>query len=960
MSNSPQSHRLEIRTLGGLSILRNGIPLTNLASRKTEALLVYLAYTNKSHNREILADFLWDDRPPDRAAGNLRVVLSSLRKELGNWVIIDRGTAAINNEAEVWVDSKDFSKIIDEHLQPDGSIQFEDSSFIDKAIRLYQGEFLSGFNIREGRGFENWLLLERENLHIHMEKALAAMVEFYLVEGDHQAGIDYARQYTQFDPLSEVAHEQLMRLLYYSGQRHEAIAKFQVLKETLQEELGVEPSPETTKVYDEIRAGTLPPPIDLPRPTHTAPSRHNLPSQTAPFIGREKEISEIIQLLKGSDVRLLTLTGPGGVGKTRLAIQTAQKLVDAYPDGITFIDLAPISDSKLVENRIAQGFGIKEMAGGNLLDEIKAALSQKNALILLDNFEQILEAASVVSELLAASPDLDIMITSREALRIYGEQEFPLQPLTVPDLKNQPAVSILNDYESIALFVQRARALNPGFQLTTENGRDVAEICVRLDGLPLAIELAAARIKMFTPQYLLSLLNNALETLIGGPRDLSSRHQTLKAAIEWSYNLLNEDEKKVFARLAVFVGGRTIGAVEAVCGQDLDSDSFAIIESLYDKSLLYQKTDPLGEPRFFMLETLHQYARERLEMSGEEEIIRRKHALYFLDLVERTVPKLSRGTQLKWATRLHQEYDNLRNALDWSLRGAGENAEIGLRLVSALDDFWYYEWPVSDGKVWMGKAITKLDIAPLSLQAQVLNRAGMMAFATGDYAHGTAWNRAALEIGRQIGDKSITGWALFWLSAHATTDPKEYQNGISLCKEAVRIFLDIDNRNGLAWGYNQLGELTRLVEDFSSAREAYLESLAISRQSGNLRREGISLMNLVYVAQHQGDFAQAEIYALEGLAILRDLKLKYHSAIALSMLAGPLAAQGKAAKAAKVLGASEALFESLAVSLQPADRVEINRYIYMIREQLDAKSYQSLWEEGRRLSYEEALEFALG
>ncbi len=959
MDDSPSSQRLEIRTLGGLTILWNGSQLRGFASRKAEALLVYLSYTKKPHHREFLAEFLWDNRPPHRAAGNLRVILSSLRRELGEWLIISRETASINPDAEIWVDSVHFMESLKAALQPSGSVRPGRAASIEEAIHLYQGDFLSGFNIRGAEGFEHWKLMEQERLRLRMETALAAIVDFHLSRGDYPSGIIYARKNTQFNPLSEAAYEQLMRLFYYSGQRHEAIVEFQVLKKTLQEELEIKSSPETIKLYDEIRAGTLKIPTEIPTPFPTIMPRHNLPTPTASFIGREREIREIIQLIKNPDIRLLTLTGPGGVGKTRLAIQSAQLLLDAYPEGITFVDLAPVSDPRLVVSRIAMGYGIKEIPGGNLLDEIKAAINHHNSLLLLDNFEQIIEAAPVVTELLSASPNLDILVTSREALRIYGEQEFPLQPLTLPDMESQQTVPDLIDFESIALFVQRAQASRPDFQLTDENGYDIAEICVRLDGLPLAIELAAARTKIYSPQYLLSLLNNALATLVGGPQNSSSRHQTLRAAIEWSYNLLDEDEKKVFARLAVFVGGRSLQAIGKVCQQDLNKDVFAVVESLYNKSLLDQKTDPLGEPRFVLLETLHQYALERLVESGEEEAICRKHALYFLDLVECLVPELWGSKQYEFATRLHIEYDNLRAALDWSLRGAKENVEIGLKLVSAIDDFWYYEWPISDGRIWIEAARSKLENAPPDLQAQVFNRAGMMAFATGDYTRGIEWNKAALEIGRQIGDKSSMGRALLWLSAHTTTDPKDYQKGILYCEEAVRIFFEIGDRNGLAWGYNQLGELTRLVGDFHRAQDAYLEALIISRESGNRRREGIALMNLIYTAEHQGDFQQAESYALEGLQILRDLKLKYHCAIALAMLAGPLAAQGKAAKAAKVLGASEALFESLAVSLQPADQVEINRYIYMIREQLGEEKFQSLREEGRGLPYEEALDFAL-
>jgi tetratricopeptide (TPR) repeat protein len=453
------------------------------------------------------------------------------------------------------------------------------------------------------------------------------------------------------------------------------------------------------------------------------------------------------------------------------------------------------------------------------------------------------------------------------------------------------------------------------------------------------------------------MLNDTLGALTGGPRDIAARHQTLRDAIDWSYNLLDPSEKKLFAQLSVFQGSISLEAIAAVCGFDHKFDSLNLLESLLNKSLLHRKEGLEGEPRFVFLKTVHQYAREQLEQSAEAEELRLRHAQFFLELVERAEPELKGPRQEYWSNILRAEYDNLRAAMGWSLESS--DARTGLRLVAALAEFWYYEGPISEGERWLEQAMTRLEEVPPGIRARVLNGAGLLAFALGRHALGKKWNREALAIAQQLQDRSSTAWALFLLSAHATTDPAEYIEGIELCEKALSLYHEIDDKAGLAWTYNQLGELTRLVKDYPRARKAYEESLAICRATGNRRREAIALVNLSYTAQHQGDYRQAEAYALEGLKLLHALKLKYHSTIVLAMLAGPVAALEKAKRAARLLGASEAIFESMSVSLQPADKVEIDGYVVTARQQLTKEVFEACWAEGRQMSFEQAIAYAV-
>jgi predicted ATPase/transcriptional regulator with XRE-family HTH domain len=723
----------------------------------------------------------------------------------------------------------------------------------------------------------------------------------------------------------------------------------------------------------------------------------NLPAQLTQLVGRDSEVADISGRLLREEVRLLTLTGAPGTGKTRLAIEVASN-VKAHFEAVCFVTLSAVSDPALVLPTVSRALGLKDGGEGTALPQLAQYIGERRVLLLLDNFEQVLGAASHVTQLLVACPRLKVLVTSREALNVRGEQQFQVPPLALPEQDRLPSLEQLSRYPAIALFEERARAVRPDFELDEENAEAVALICRRLDGLPLAIELAAARIRLFPPQQIATRLDSRLKLLTGGARDLPARQQTLRGAIEWSYNLLDGGEQTLLARAGVFVGGCSLSAVEAVCNAegDLPVDVLDGLASLLDKSLVRQYEGPHGDTRFTMLETIREYAREQLDALGDCEMTERMHAEYYLALAEAAEPQLIGAEQTLWLDNLETDHDNLRAVLRWATE-RGE-AEFAARLGATLWQFWFRRGYYGEGREWMQKVLSMPQAGNTVNRVRALNVAGFLAYGQGDFITMSRYYEESVALARELDDRPSIAHALEGLGivAHHKADYEQaarhfnesreifeqvghswgvsnalfrlgnvalnegrYDEARDLHERSLAMRRSLGDTGRMASSLLHLGEVARCRQDYDEAYTRYSESLELYRSIGVKDGIASSYHNLGHVYYHRGDYKQAAEVFRKGLLLFRELGDKLSIVECVTGLAAVAVGTGQAERAARLFGASEAALDAMGTTLDPADQMEYEHNVALTRSNLPVQAFSENWSAGRTMTLDQAIDYAL-
>ncbi|MFN2470885.1 MAG: BTAD domain-containing putative transcriptional regulator [Gaiellaceae bacterium] len=898
---------LEMRILGPLEVVKDGV-LLPLGGPKQRAVLALLCvHASHSVRADQLVESLWPDDAPSRATTTLQVYVSRLRKLLGAEAIASEGGGYRLTLVDGGLDAARFEQLRHEAraLRVEGRLD-EAAAAVSSALELWRGAALTDF------AYESWAQPEIGRLEEERLTCLEERFEIELALGRHLELVGQLVTLVAAHPLRERLRGQLILALYRSGRQAEALAAYRAARETLVGELGIEPGPELQQLNQQIlnqdEALAAPAPdAELARGLLNG----RLPVPPTRLIGRERELQELLDLL--ADARIVTLTGPGGTGKTRLALSVAEQARDSFAGGVHWVGLASLRDPALLREAIGRALNVE----GDVADVI----ADRRALLLLDNFEQIVEAAPELSALATRCPRLTLLVTSRELLRVQGELEYPVPPLA--------------DDDAVALFCERTR---------TEPSAAVGELCRRLDNLPLAVTLAAARGKALSPAQILERLSGHLDLLRGG-RDADPRQQTLSATIEWSYQLLSEQERQLYRSLSVFVGGCTLHSAERVCDADLDS-----LQSLVEKSLLRY-----GDERYSMFETIREYALELRRQESADEELECRHADYFGELVEALALRLRDPDHAEPPEILARELPNLRAALGWLLE---HDPQVALRLAASLWHFWWTRGHLHEGRRWLAAS---LDAAPNNVSRErfeALSGAGILARAQGDEVATQTSLEGALAVARALGDRQLVADALTYLGGALVGWLDDLERAREVLEESLELHRELGDDAGVMRALGNLGIVAEKQGDLEGARSSYEQTVELARTLGNEVGLSIGLNHLALLLLDSDPDAARDLFG-ESLAIarsLRDIELAWY---ALQGLAAAEAASGEMATATVLLGTVDAAIEQIGYAVDAEERRRLDETAARACTALGDTAFAKALAEGRSLSLDDAVDYML-
>ncbi|MBA2782529.1 MAG: hypothetical protein H0T74_06350 [Rubrobacteraceae bacterium] len=942
--------------------------------------LLALAPGHRLH-REQATSLLWPELDSQAAANNLYHALHIARRTLepsapavatSDYLHLRGERLTLFPDGPLWVDVEAFEEAANMARHALEAAAYR------AAIDLYSGELLP-----QDR-YEPWVEQRRAELRGLYLSLLVELSGLYEERSEYGSAIEALSRVVAQEPTHEGAHVGLMRLYALSGQRREALKQYERLREALLREFGSQPEAAARYLQEEIWEGTFPPadplpPAGIPTKEPSSPveaARHNLPIARTSFVGREIETREVRQLLAMTG--LLTLTGAGGSGKTRLALEVARELASTYPDGVWLVEFAPLSDPVLAPQAVAQVLGVREMPGRSLEDTLTDHLRTKSLLLVVDNCEHLVDTVAHLAEaLLSSCPSLRILATSREPLGVRGEAVWTVAPLSLPDAEEVSSIEELMSTEAVRLFLDRARYRLPGFDLDRENAGAVGRICRKLEGIPLAIELAAARMGALAVEQVAERLEDSLKLLTGGARTVEPRQQTLRATLDWSYELLSDPERRLFGRLSVFAGGWMLEAAEEVCsGEDIERDEVLdLLSKLVDKSLVVAEASPGadGELRYRMLEPIRQYGEERLEESREAERVREHHARYYLALAEEADTEGAEPSYLREAQsaasleRMESEHGNRRAALSWSLdkdaKPGGQRAELGLRLAVALYWFWQTHDYLTEGRRWLEMAVSRISNNPTStrLRARALNGAAWIALHQGDYGASKALMEESMALHREVGDKEGIAAGLTNLGMVAVLGQRDDIPLPAVLEELGELKPGLKNRNTLASLLILEGLIALSRGDLERSAALHEESLELCRETRDTQAMIVCLGNLGTIALVRADYEGAVPPLRESLRLGWETDYKVTIQFSLNGLAHVAAGLEQPVRAARLWGAVEGMQEAYGVYVTAIAHTITNHEARLAaaRSQLEEEAWSGAWAEGKAMPLERAIEYAL-